>query len=191
MFPFLSTCFFYQLVSLSVSPSVVEQCICHRLQANDMVLEWVAYSSTKNGVKLKMHNLEQFEHDVTTVSFINYSRIQCLWVIILLDTNYSIFFQVLNKKNKSKQSVRREDSQRTRDINSIHELYPSQWCCHSSSAMSFSCIHTSQNCNCISSLDFSKKRIKAEEEEENLLDSYSTPAKVRDLLQCFLLWRRS
>lgn len=32
-----------------------------------------------------------------------------------------------------------------------------------------------------------KKRIKAEEEEENLLDSYSTPAKVRDLLRCFLL----
>ncbi|CAG09739.1 unnamed protein product [Tetraodon nigroviridis] len=52
-----------------VLDKMVEQCICYRLQADEMVLEWVAYSSTKNGVKLKMHNLEQFEHDVTTVAF--------------------------------------------------------------------------------------------------------------------------
>lgn len=138
---------------------MVEQCICYRLQADDMVLEWVAYSSTKNGVKLEMHSLEQFEHDVTTVAFINYSRIYCLCVIILLDTNYSISFQVLNKKNKS---VRREEPQnRTKDIYSIHELYPSHWCCHTSSATSFSsCIHTRLTCNCINSLDFSNKESK-------------------------------
>lgn len=62
-----------------------------------------------------------------------------VWVINLLDTNYRIFFQVLNKKIKSKQSVGREEPHnRTRDIYSIHELYPSQWCSHSSSATSFS-----------------------------------------------------
>lgn len=64
-------------VSLSVYLPVVEHCICYRLQADEMVLEWVAYSSTKNGVKLKMHNLEQFEHDVTIVAFIHYSSVEC------------------------------------------------------------------------------------------------------------------
>ena len=47
------------------APSVVELCICSRIQALDMVLEWVAYSSTKNGVKLAMDTLEQFKHEVT------------------------------------------------------------------------------------------------------------------------------
>ncbi|TWW55669.1 DNA polymerase alpha subunit B [Takifugu flavidus] len=95
-----------------VLDKMVEQCICYRLPADKMVLEWVAYSSTNNGVKLQMHSLEQFQHDV------------------------------LNKKTKSKKSDRREDPHnRTRDIYSLQEL------------------------------------IKAEEEEENLLDSYSTPAK--------------
>uniref|UniRef100_A0A671WJK0 DNA polymerase alpha subunit B n=1 Tax=Sparus aurata TaxID=8175 RepID=A0A671WJK0_SPAAU len=46
-------------------PSVVEQCICNRIQADEMVLEWVAYSTTKNGLKLTMDALEQFEHEVT------------------------------------------------------------------------------------------------------------------------------
>uniref|UniRef100_A0A672J2A9 DNA polymerase alpha subunit B n=1 Tax=Salarias fasciatus TaxID=181472 RepID=A0A672J2A9_SALFA len=73
--------------------SVVEQCICSRIQADEMLLEWVAYSNTK-GLKLTMENLEQFEHEVQT---------------------------------------------------SVLEIFP--------------------------------LRIKAEEEEENLLDSYSTPAK--------------
>ncbi|KAM3612586.1 uncharacterized protein V6R79_010628 [Siganus canaliculatus] len=96
----------------SVLDKLVEQCICFRIQADEMVLEWVAYSTTNNGLKLNMDTLVQFEHEV------------------------------LNKKNKPKQGFRREEHHnRTRDINSLQEL------------------------------------IKAEEEEENLLDSYSTPAK--------------
>lgn len=95
----------------SVLDKMVEQCIINRIQADEIVLEWVAYSTTKNGLKLTMESLEQFEHEI------------------------------LNKKGKSKQSSRRDDTMRTRDIHSIQEL------------------------------------IKAEEEEENLLDSYSTPAK--------------
>lgn len=47
--------------------SVVELCICNRIQADDMLLEWVAYSTNKNGLTLTMDNLEQFEHDVTEV----------------------------------------------------------------------------------------------------------------------------
>lgn len=96
----------------SVLDKMVEQCICNRIQADEMVLEWVAYSSTKNGLKLSMDTLEQFEHEI------------------------------LNKKNKAKQSFRREETlNRPRDIHTLQDL------------------------------------IKAEEEEENLLDSYSTPAK--------------
>lgn len=68
-----------------VSPSVVEQCICYRLEARDMVSEWFAYSSNKNGAKLQMHNLEQFEHEVTT-----------LYIIVinghLVITNYSVSY---------------------------------------------------------------------------------------------------
>ncbi|XP_060935756.1 DNA polymerase alpha subunit B [Limanda limanda] len=96
----------------STLDKMVELCICSRIQADEMVLEWVAYSSSaKNGVKLAMDTLEQFKHEV------------------------------LNKR-KAKPSSRKEESHnRTRDINSLHEL------------------------------------IKAEEEEDNLLDSYSTPAK--------------
>ncbi|XP_022615910.1 DNA polymerase alpha subunit B [Seriola dumerili] len=94
----------------SVLDKMVEQCICSRLQIDKIVLEWVAYSSTKNGLKLTLDNLEQFEHEV------------------------------LNKRNK--QSFRIEETHnRTRDINSLQDL------------------------------------IKAEEEEDDLLDSYSTPAK--------------
>ncbi|XP_070819502.1 DNA polymerase alpha subunit B [Chaetodon trifascialis] len=95
-----------------VLDKMVEQCICNRIQADEMVLEWVAYSTTKDGLKLTLDSLEHFEHEV------------------------------LNKKNKSKQSFRKEESHsRTRDIHTLQEL------------------------------------IKVEEEEENLLDSYSTPAK--------------
>lgn len=36
-----------------------------------------------------MHNLEQFEHDVTTVAFIT-SRFLCFLVKIWLETNYSM-----------------------------------------------------------------------------------------------------
>ena len=62
----------YLLSFLSfVSPlsSVVEQCICNRIQADEMVLEWVAYSTTKNGLKLTEVTLEQFEHEVTGFIF--------------------------------------------------------------------------------------------------------------------------
>uniref|UniRef100_A0A8C4ENS4 DNA polymerase alpha subunit B n=1 Tax=Dicentrarchus labrax TaxID=13489 RepID=A0A8C4ENS4_DICLA len=38
-------------------------CICNRIQADEMVLEWVAYSTTKNGLKLTVDTLEQFEHE--------------------------------------------------------------------------------------------------------------------------------
>lgn len=58
------------IVSSAVSPSVVELCICYRLPADEMVLEWVAYSSTNSGVKLQTHSLEQFQHDVTAVGFL-------------------------------------------------------------------------------------------------------------------------
>uniref|UniRef100_A0A8D0D923 DNA polymerase alpha subunit B n=1 Tax=Sander lucioperca TaxID=283035 RepID=A0A8D0D923_SANLU len=96
----------------SVLDKMVEQCICNRIQADEMVLEWVAYSTTKNGLKLTLDTLEQFEHEV------------------------------LNKRNKSKQILRKEETHnRTRDIHTLQDL------------------------------------IKAEEEEENLLDAYSTPAK--------------
>lgn len=96
----------------SVLDKMVELCICNRIQADEIVLEWVAFSSTKNGLKLSIETLEQFEHEV------------------------------LNKKKKSKSSLRKEEGfNRTRDINSLQDL------------------------------------IKAEEEEENLLDAYSTPAK--------------
>lgn len=43
---------------------VVEQCICNRIQADEMVLEWVAFSTNKNGLTLNLDNLEQFEHEV-------------------------------------------------------------------------------------------------------------------------------
>lgn len=94
----------------SVLDKMVEQCICNRIQADEMLLQWVAYSNTK-GLKLTMENLEQFEHEV------------------------------LNKRNKSKQSFRKEESHRIMDVHSFKDI------------------------------------IKAEEEEEDLLDSYSTPAK--------------
>lgn len=96
----------------SVLDKMVELCICNRIQADEMVLEWVAFSTTKKGLKLSLESLEQFEHEV------------------------------LNKKKKSKANFRKEEGfNRTRDINSLQDL------------------------------------IKAEEEEENLLDAYCTPAK--------------
>ncbi|KAL0973853.1 hypothetical protein UPYG_G00212070 [Umbra pygmaea] len=96
-----------------VLDKLLEQCLCNRLQGEDIVSEWVAFSTTKGGVKLSLDTLEQFDH------------------------------QVLKKKNKAKHgfSKKTESHNRTRDVKSIEEL------------------------------------IKAEEEEENLLDSYSTPAK--------------
>uniref|UniRef100_A0A3Q1IDV8 DNA polymerase alpha subunit B n=1 Tax=Anabas testudineus TaxID=64144 RepID=A0A3Q1IDV8_ANATE len=54
----------------SVLDKMVEQCICNRIQADEMVLEWVAYSTTKSGLKLNMDTLEQFEHEVTGSCFL-------------------------------------------------------------------------------------------------------------------------
>ncbi|XP_030642150.1 DNA polymerase alpha subunit B [Chanos chanos] len=97
----------------AVLERMVEQCVCHRLKIDDLVCEWVAFSTTKGILPLTVDNLEQFE------------------------------YEVLNKKNKGKHSSSKKDDRfnRTRDVNSIQEL------------------------------------IKAEEEEEDLLDSYSTPGK--------------
>uniref|UniRef100_A0A8C8DXK6 DNA polymerase alpha subunit B n=1 Tax=Oryzias sinensis TaxID=183150 RepID=A0A8C8DXK6_9TELE len=50
-------------VWLFVCCSVVEQCICHRIQEDDMVCEWMAYNS-RNPKPLTMNTLEQFEHEV-------------------------------------------------------------------------------------------------------------------------------
>uniref|UniRef100_A0A8C6KNQ8 DNA polymerase alpha subunit B n=1 Tax=Nothobranchius furzeri TaxID=105023 RepID=A0A8C6KNQ8_NOTFU len=48
----------------AVLDKMVEQCICNRLEANEMVNEWVAFSSTKKGLKLTINTLQQFEHEV-------------------------------------------------------------------------------------------------------------------------------
>ncbi|XP_047441919.1 DNA polymerase alpha subunit B [Mugil cephalus] len=92
----------------SVLDKMVEQSICHRMQADDMIFEWVAYSTTKGGLKLSIDALDQFEHEVL----------------------------------KKKVRKRKEESLiKPREIHTVHDI------------------------------------IKAEEEEENLLDCYSTPAK--------------
>ncbi|KAM9741525.1 DNA polymerase alpha subunit B [Menidia menidia] len=96
----------------SVLDKVVELCICTRTQAEDMVSELMAYSSTRSISKLTTENLEQFEHELS------------------------------HKKNKSKPSYKKEEGHnRTRDMYMVQDL------------------------------------IKAEEEEDDLFDSYSTPAK--------------
>ncbi|KAB5567253.1 hypothetical protein PHYPO_G00230680 [Pangasianodon hypophthalmus] len=96
----------------SVLDRMLEQCMCHRMKGQDIVYEWVAFSTTKGQLKLSLNNLETFEHEV------------------------------LNKRQKTKGSSKNNKfSTTTRDVHSIQDL------------------------------------IKAEEEEENLLDSYSTPGK--------------
>uniref|UniRef100_A0A3B4GGN3 DNA polymerase alpha subunit B n=1 Tax=Pundamilia nyererei TaxID=303518 RepID=A0A3B4GGN3_9CICH len=45
----------------SVLDKMVEQCICNRLHAQEILHEWVAYSVTKQGVKLTMDTLEQIK----------------------------------------------------------------------------------------------------------------------------------
>ncbi|XP_056457033.1 DNA polymerase alpha subunit B [Gadus chalcogrammus] len=94
----------------AILDKLLEQSICNRLQADQIMLEWVAFSVTKSGLKLNIDNLEQFEHEV------------------------------LSKKNKLRQSSKKEEP---------HNLT----------------IHTLQDL------------IKEEEEQDHLLDSYSTPAK--------------
>uniref|UniRef100_A0A8C2X273 DNA polymerase alpha subunit B n=1 Tax=Cyclopterus lumpus TaxID=8103 RepID=A0A8C2X273_CYCLU len=48
----------------SVLDKMVAQCICNRIQAVEMVHEWVAYSTTKNGVLLTTDTLDHFDHEV-------------------------------------------------------------------------------------------------------------------------------
>ncbi|XP_076860312.1 DNA polymerase alpha subunit B isoform X2 [Brachyhypopomus gauderio] len=95
----------------AVLDKMLEQCLCHRMKAEDMVCEWFAFSTTKQQLKLTVNNLEAFEHEV------------------------------LNKKHKAKGVSKGNKLNTTKDVHSIQDL------------------------------------IKAEEEEEDLLDSYSTPAK--------------
>ncbi|KAF7695532.1 DNA polymerase alpha subunit B [Silurus meridionalis] len=95
----------------AVLDKMLEQCMCHRLKGQDIVYEWVAFSTTKGQLKLTLNNLEIFEHEI------------------------------LNKKLKNKGSSKSSKFSTTRDVHSIQDL------------------------------------IKAEEEEENLLDSYTTPGK--------------
>lgn len=91
-----------------------------------MVNEWVAYSSTRTGIKLSVDTLEQFEHEVTCrvmTVYVCFPKYFCLVFshagLVLLQN-----LQVLNKK-KSKTSFRKEDTlNKTRDIHSLQELYP-------------------------------------------------------------------
>ncbi|KAJ0002960.1 hypothetical protein NQD34_008109 [Periophthalmus magnuspinnatus] len=121
-----------------VLDKMIEQCICNRIHADEMVLEWVAYSSTKKGLNLTVETLERFEHEVTRMFYKLTTHQQQKYIYV----RYIICFQILSKRSKSKQSSRREETLgRTRDIHTLQEL------------------------------------MKVEEEEDNLLDSYSTPAK--------------
>ncbi|XP_077589682.1 DNA polymerase alpha subunit B [Stigmatopora nigra] len=95
----------------SAFDKMVEQCLCNTIPADVWVLEWVAYSSTRNGLAISVDNLEQFE------------------------------YEVLNKRHKSKRSSKIEERSRPRDVDTIQNI------------------------------------LKAEEEEDNLLDCYSTPSK--------------
>lgn len=132
-------------------PSVVEQCLCNRIKADDMVSEWVAYSTTKNGIKLSMDTLEQFEHEVTG-AFRNFP------LVFLLSCRIQIFLilfsvQVLNRKNTSKH--RKEDSYvKTRDIHFLQDLYLSQrtYHCVCFGCWMFGC--------CVSALDIISPELK-------------------------------
>ncbi|XP_029368460.1 DNA polymerase alpha subunit B isoform X1 [Echeneis naucrates] len=94
----------------SALDKMVELCMCNRLEVNEMVGEWMAYSTNKKGLVITVENLEQFEHEVLS--------------------------------KRLRQSSRKDQTRnRNRDLQSVHDV------------------------------------MKIEEEEENLLDSYSTPAK--------------
>lgn len=67
---------------------------------------------------------------------------------------------MLNKKNKCKQSFRKEETHnRTRDIHTIQDLYPSQWTLHTWLSSSFSfwmyllSITSLWSCHCVMVLD--------------------------------------
>ncbi|KAG9475525.1 DNA polymerase alpha subunit B isoform X2 [Eleutherodactylus coqui] len=93
-----------------VTDKLVELCSVHRLKEEEMVHEWMAFSTTRN-LPLTVGNLCTLEHEV------------------------------LNRKNSRRPNLKKEKHCGNRDFNSIQEL------------------------------------IEVETEEENLLDSYSTPAK--------------
>lgn len=46
---------------------VLEQCVCHRLKGDDIVCEWFAFSASKDQLPLTLENLDQFEHEVSTM----------------------------------------------------------------------------------------------------------------------------
>lgn len=89
-----------------------------------MVLEWVAFSTNKNGLKLNLDNLDQFEHEVA-IYFLSI----CKMKYDACSSGHffgSFFVQVLNKRKKSKQNSRKEAFNRTRDIHTLQDLYPPQ-----------------------------------------------------------------
>uniref|UniRef100_A0A665XEE2 DNA polymerase alpha subunit B n=1 Tax=Echeneis naucrates TaxID=173247 RepID=A0A665XEE2_ECHNA len=47
----------------SALDKMVELCMCNRLEVNEMVGEWMAYSTNKKGLVITVENLEQFEHE--------------------------------------------------------------------------------------------------------------------------------
>uniref|UniRef100_A0AAY4E1Z4 DNA polymerase alpha subunit B n=1 Tax=Denticeps clupeoides TaxID=299321 RepID=A0AAY4E1Z4_9TELE len=53
---------------------VLEQCMCHRLKGDELVCEWVAFSTTKGLLSLSLENLEQFEHEVKDYTILHSSR---------------------------------------------------------------------------------------------------------------------
>uniref|UniRef100_W5KVW6 DNA polymerase alpha subunit B n=1 Tax=Astyanax mexicanus TaxID=7994 RepID=W5KVW6_ASTMX len=52
----------------AVLDKMMEQCLCHRIKGEDIVNEWVAFSTTKGLLKLTVNNLETFEHEVSKSS---------------------------------------------------------------------------------------------------------------------------
>lgn len=116
---------YWPSVCLSVfSLLVVEQCICNRMQADEMVLEWVAFSTNKNGLKLNLDNLEQFEHEVAIYFF--FLLLINIKELLFTSLFCSLFVQVLNRRKKSKHSAKKEAFNRTRDVHTLQDLYPPQ-----------------------------------------------------------------
>ncbi|KAK0138567.1 DNA polymerase alpha subunit B [Merluccius polli] len=160
----------------SVLDKLLEQSICNRLQGDEIVLEWVAFSTTKKGLTLSVDTLDQFEHEVSWTRglwglaclwsnyHVNHAHDQITHNYLILCIRYPCSchlcqMQVLNKKNKFRQGSKKEEPHnRTRDIHSLQDLYPSP-------------AHTNRLYLMAALI------IKAEEEEDDLLDSYSTPAK--------------
>ncbi|XP_069750264.1 DNA polymerase alpha subunit B isoform X2 [Narcine bancroftii] len=93
---------------------VMELCVTYRLKEKGIVYEWIAFSSSRNGVPLTAENLNIFEHE-------NFSK----------------------RVNKPRTMTTRKNYQApTLDLHTIEDL------------------------------------VQAEEEEENLLDSYTTPGRT-------------